>query len=128
MKSTQKNKEILMAVAESGLNPEFFEAVKLKDHHKPKIIPVKVVTQTIIINGISYQKIQETEVSRPNKSRMATALMAMASLGAESKTPRKRPIIDLEKEFELIQLKQSKLGRNDRDWVERMFYKKYKPI
>jgi hypothetical protein len=79
----------------------------------------------ITINGISYEAREQ-----PNKSKSLSKLLMMAAeMGAMNygyQYIRERPHVNLEEEFELIQNKQSKLSRNDREWVVRMFNRKYK--
>jgi len=82
----------------------------------------------IEINGIKYEEREEPKRS----GRSSKLLLIAAAFGAldnygQSYT-RERPQVDLEKEFELIQNKQSKLSRNDRDWVVATFNRKYKQI
>lgn len=82
------------------------------------------------INGIRYAEIEK----QPKKqmSRSMTRIMMMATMfgamgGSEVSKTRKRPSVDLIKEFELIQQKKSKLSRNDRDWVVFQFNKRFRP-
>jgi len=49
-------------------------------------------------------------------------------LGGKTRKTRKRPNVVLEKEYELIQQKKSKLSRNDRDYVIYQFERQYKQI
>ena len=56
-------------------------------------------------------------------------MIALASLfDGISSTPTARPNVNIITEFELIQKKQSKLSKSNRDWVIRQFNKYYKEI
>lgn len=82
----------------------------------------------IEINGVKY-----TEKPKPKTGKTTSKLLMMAiALGVGgnygSTYNRKRPSVNIVKEFELIQQKKSKLSRNDRDWVEVQFHKIYKEI
>lgn len=72
---------------------------------------------TITINGIAYK-----EREKPKKNKVVEINLRAYD---ESTYKRERPDINLEAEFELIDNKQSKLSRNDRDWVISTFNKKY---
>ena len=80
----------------------------------------------ITINGTSY-----TEREQPKPSRSSSKLLMMAAafggMGMDFKT-RQRPNVNLEEEFELIQNKQSKLSKSDREWVVSTFNYKYKQM
>lgn len=83
----------------------------------------------ITINGIKYKPVDRTPSNRSSKA--FTRLMAismifggMPSLGYS----KKRPNVNIAKEYELIQNKQSKLSRNDRDRVEKTFHYNYTQI
>lgn len=84
------------------------------------------------INGIKYEEIPQKK-PRPMSKTLAS-IMAMSSAFEymnpyASRTKRHTVQVDnLEKEFELIQLKQSKLSRNERDAVEAAFYRKYRIV
>ena len=139
MKNNKKNREMLIASlgiegAMHLMNPddEFMGPVKLKDCDRPVIViddkpsPKKVIE----INGIMYER-RERDIPSKRSGRI-TALMAgamlmgggMPSIGMN----RKRPVVNIEEEFELIQKKQSKLARNDRDWVCNQFLYDWKQI
>lgn len=91
--------------------------------------------ETVIINGVEYSKNELPEVkTRRQMGRGMMSLLAVSAMmgggyntGASGYT-RPRPTVDLVKEFELIQLKQSKLSRQDRDWVVRVFEKNYTKV
>jgi len=83
----------------------------------------------IEINGIKYQKIEK----QPRKNSKAMNKLIMMStmfddLYGLGRKIRQRPNVVLEKEYELIQQKKSKLSRNDRDWVVYQFERQYKQI
>ena len=91
----------------------------------------QVQTMELEINGIRYTEI-EKQPKKQMSSYMSKVVMMAAMFGAMggnkvSKT-RKRPSVDLIKEFELIQQKKSKLSRNDRDWVVFQFNKRFKQL
>lgn len=84
------------------------------------------------INGIRYAEIEKQPKKQMSSSvakvvMMATMFSGMTGNGSGGGT-RKRPSVDLIKEFELIQQKKSKLSRNDRDWVVFQFNKRFKQI
>lgn len=82
----------------------------------------------IEINGIKYHK-REISTPKISKGLSKVALMAMAFGGYDNNSyQRKRPNVNIVEEFKLIQLKQSKLCRDDRDWVVHTFNKLYKQI
>jgi hypothetical protein len=56
---------------------------------------------------------------------MASMFSGLYVVGGKTRKTRKRPNVVLEKEYELIQQKKSKLSRNDRDWVIYQFERKY---
>ncbi len=83
----------------------------------------------IEINGIKYASVADERIQKQGSGMYR--LMAMAAMfGSVTSNSMKgpRPKIDLEKEFELIQLKQSKLSRDQRDYVVYQFNRKYKQI
>jgi len=87
---------------------------------------------TTEINGIRYIK-KEVDRAAGRRGHLA-ALLSNAipyvnpySLN-EPPVGRKRPEVDLEKEFELIGQKKSTLSRSDRDWVVEQFNKIYIPF
>ena len=90
------------------------------------------INDTLLINGIRYKK---KEINKPEGRRgLLTALMtnAMAYVNPYSlndpPVERKRPTVNIEKEFELIGQKKSTLSRSDRDWVVHQFNKIYIPL
>ena len=84
------------------------------------------------INGIRYAEIEKQPKPKGtpyvNKMIMLAAMLSSTIENEAGGTPRKRPSVDLIKEFELIQQKKSKLSRNDRDWVVFQFNKRFKQI
>ncbi|WP_424002517.1 hypothetical protein [Maribacter sp. IgM3_T14_3] len=89
-------------------------------------------TMELEINGIRYAEIEKQPKKQMSRSMTRVMMMAamfdgMAGNGSGGGT-RKRPNVDLIKEFELIQQKKSKLPRNDRDWVVFQFNKRFKQI
>jgi len=114
----------------SGLNSEFFEPVKLKDCDKPKQVIVIEDKKTITINGIEYERIPQ----KPKETGRKSALLAMMAMFeytnpyASRSAPKRLPVSDIEAEFELIQKKQSKLSRSERDMVEVAFKRIYQPL
>jgi len=121
-----------IALIEQGLDVP----VHLKAHHKPdkpEIIVIDDAPQTIIeINGIKYKRNDTENVNKSRSAFFKFTVLTMAMTGGIG-TPslggsRKRPAVDLEKEFALIQNKKSKLSRNDRSWVEYTFNKNYTKI
>jgi len=84
------------------------------------------MSKEIEINGIKYQQIEQA--AKKPMGKMAMMMLALGGMDYKSSNPKQRPMVDIEKEFELIQLKQSKLSRNDREWVVYSFNKLYKQI
>lgn len=86
------------------------------------------MSNQIEINHQKYERIPE----KPKKpmSKAGMMLLAMSTMYGNpfnNYYTRKRPNIDIIKEFELIQQKKSNLSKNDRDWVENVFYSMYRP-
>ena len=84
----------------------------------------------IEIKGIKYKQIEK----QPRKplSKGVQSLMMLAGVfgglyGFGTTYTRKRPYVNIIKEFELIQNKKSKLPRNDRDWVVFKFHQNFEP-
>lgn len=88
-------------------------------------------TKTITINGIEYERIPQPPKPTGRKSTimqlMAAGFIITNSYGNSSPTKR-LPVSDIESEFELIQKKESKLSRTERDRVEVAFLRIYKPV
>lgn len=89
------------------------------------------MSKVIEINGVSYQRNEVPEKEPRGNSRMFNWLVAsMAAyeftshhgLGVPIKS---MPDVNIESEFELIQNKQSKLSRTERDWVIQVFNQNY---
>ena len=59
---------------------------------------------------------------------MAAMAEMLIGVSMGSSYQRKRPMVNIPDEYELIQNKQSKLCRADRDWVERMFNSNYTKV
>ena len=87
----------------------------------------------IEINGIKYKKNEPKQKQSSYASRRMLAMAAIAATcdpygGYGSTYSRPRPVVDIVKEYELIQNKQSKLSKSDRDWVVRVFEANYTKI
>lgn len=96
---------------------------------------VKIENGIIYIDGRKF-KAKEKPKPRTNTGR-ARALLALMGIMetynltypyGTPKHQRVRPKVNIVEEFALIQKKQSRLSKNDRDWVERMFYKNFTEI
>lgn len=79
----------------------------------------------IDINGTTYKPKKQPKQSAKMSKLMLMALM-FGGLDSGLKS-RKRPQVDIIEEFKLIQKKESKLSRNDRDWVVFQFHKRFEP-
>ena len=94
----------------------------------------ELTIKALEINGIKYKRIQEEDLSshrgRGSFMKLAAMTMAMGAMmpGMGGAYERKRPYVNIEKEFELIQNKQSNLCRSDRDWVVRTFHSLYEEV
>lgn len=123
-------KKLEYLIAES--NPEFFDAVKLKDHHKSEIIIIdgaKHEPKIITVNGVNYtRRVREEKLPRKEMSPVMAMMVSMSAYGQTSAYKRPRPVVDIAEEFGRIQRKESKLSRNDRQWVENQFNYEYEPI
>lgn len=91
----------------------------------------------IEINGIKYKKNEPKQKQSSYASRRMLGIAAIAAacdpyggyIGyGGSSYSRPRPAVDIVKEYELIQNKQSKLSKSDRDWVVRVFEANYTKI
>jgi len=91
---------------------------------------VKRENGIIDIDGRKF-KVKQRPKSRSGNSAALHALMGVMQTYnltypyGTHKHHRARPKVDLVEEFALIQKKQSRLSKNDRDWVERMFYSNF---
>lgn len=81
------------------------------------------MSEIIEINGQRYR-----QVERRQPPKRASVIRAMASvlaltgeMGFGGTYRRKRPQVDIVQEYGRIQRKESKLSRNDRDWVCQVF-------
>lgn len=100
------------------------------NHDIPKVIVIEDDIYTIEVNGIKYRQIHH-DTPKSGKFKMVTAMMAAYMPSVDfggSDYVRKRPKVDLIKEYGLIELKQSKLCRADRDWIVWQFERNYKKI
>lgn len=82
------------------------------------------------INGVEYElrpQYQSQRKSSRNLLRIAAISDMFAMPGMRSKKEKPLPA-NIEEEFGLIQLKQSKLSRSERERVFHAFNKMYKPI
>ena len=90
--------------------------------------------EIIVINGISYEPIPQSKPKRYN-TKMAS-IMAMTSFmypvidygGGSRNKEYTGPRVDIVEEFKLIQNKQSKLSKRDRDWVVHKFNQLYRVV
>jgi hypothetical protein len=80
------------------------------------------------INGIEYELREQPKQSRSSSKLLMRAAVFGGLGGYGNDYIRERPDVNLEEEFELIQNKQSKLSRSDREWVVATFNRKYKQI
>lgn len=125
-----KKKKILICSSGFVGGKEFLTAfgdVKLKQHDMPQIVVVPEKKFTIEVNGVEYEKIEHKKPSGRVAALMAMAETLSPNMGG-SDYERKRPAVDIVKEYGLIELKQSKLSRNDRDWVKWQFQMNYKKV
>lgn len=76
-------------------------------------------TEVIIVNKTLQQELQE--IIHPTYS--YSLLPGQYDEERNNNYSRKRPNINIVEEYKLIQLKQSKLCRSDRDWVEKEYNK-----
>lgn len=96
--------------------------------HNCDMAPIVVNPNIINVNGISYEPIPKYMDKDYSKMLvMATAMSAMSGFGNgyERQLPDGVNIVD---EFILIQQKKSRLSKWERDQVERMFRKNYRPV
>lgn len=85
----------------------------------------------IEINGIKYRQKEPPE--RKPMSKTLMALMVMSEMANDygmcgNSKPKETPKVNVIKEYELIQNKQSKLTKSQRDWVVRQFEKNFEVI
>lgn len=86
----------------------------------------------IVINGITYERIEipENKEKRYTKSGMIMAqMLAFGGLYVPSTKDESNKLpfmVDIEKEFELIQQKKSQLPRSTRDKIVYNFFKLYR--
>lgn len=78
----------------------------------------------MIINGVEY--IERPQIQSKSLKVIAPYLMLAAMLGSRSVVKTNNNNYDLPHEFELVQNKQSKLSRSEREYVIREFNRKYK--
>lgn len=87
----------------------------------------------IEINGTTYEEIPQQQSKKIgntlSKLMMMGAIFELTNIYAPRPSrPKPLPTNDLVKEFELIQLKQSKLSRSERDIVVAAFNRYYRPM
>ncbi len=86
----------------------------------------------MIINGIEYERIPQPPKSESRKGLLTTLAMGFVTpydlYYQNHSRPKPMPFVDLEKEFELIQMKKSKLSARERKAVEHAFNRVYRPI
>lgn len=97
-----------------GVTPELMRLL----HKKSKIVIVANNPHHFNINGVTYEPTEDPRTVRISPS--------LTKLGGWYNRP--RPLVDIREEFELIQKKQSKLCRSDRDWVVGQFFRMYKKV
>lgn len=96
------------------------KVIVIGENNGAKVLAHKIDNSVIVLDK-RYEPIeQKTNVFMSNIINMAKAFQGV--------TERQRPSVDLVQEFELIQKKQSKLSRSDRNWVVKEFNKRYKEI
>lgn len=118
-------KEILIIDAHSTVGKSEYYRMLMQKHNLDLIQTIEM--NTIEINGIKYQQNEPEKRSRAGSRMLALSsmMLAMSGVGMPSFSERKRPSVDIVKEYGLIQLKQSNLSRNDRDWVVYQFERHY---
>ncbi len=103
-----------------------------------EVISIPEQSDVIEINSIKYRKRKlkppkgnlnpQKHSKRFNElALMATMFTNMYNMGG-GKSPRQRPDIDILLEYQLVLLKNSKLSRSDRDWVEVQFKNTYEEV
>lgn len=82
------------------------------------------------INGVKYiRRVQPpNKVSRAMSRVMMATMMLSGEMGFGGGYERKRPNVDIVKEYELIQQKKSNLSRNDREWVCSVFESQFTKV
>ncbi len=96
-------------------------------HEGTRPEPIEIMEE-VQINGVTWRKNPEkvVGVGRRMGRLMTAALMMAGTMGfVDSPRQRKRPAVDVAKEYELIQQKRSNLSRNDREWVVMVFEENY---
>lgn len=79
----------------------------------------------VTVNGVEYEKVETPK--RDSKFTYIEYLLSQFYISKNSGKSSK-PNVNLVDEFELIQNKQSKLSRSNRDWVVSQFNKHFKPV
>ena len=86
----------------------------------------------IEINGEIYESVPQPErkiIGKSSKLMMLASMFAITNpLSPRPTISKHLPVSDIIKEFELIQLKQSKLSRSERDRVVTAFNKQYRKV
>lgn len=81
------------------------------------------------INGVKYQQKEIDNASGITKKLHPILVFSERYFHLESKTQKILPKnVDIVKEFELIQLKKSKLSKSNRDLVESIFHKHFEIV
>ena len=87
--------------------------------------------ERILINDTLYEEVPRPEKKRSSDMKAIAYMMAAtltATYGGGSGSKGQKPQVNIVEEFDLIQRKQSKLSRNDRDWVVYQFNRMYRKV
>jgi len=77
----------------------------------------------VSVGDITYTQVEQ---DKPMSSMVASVLSVAKSLGYKGYGSKVRPNVDIVSEYKLIQKKESKLSRSNRDWVEYRFHRMFK--
>jgi hypothetical protein len=90
-----------------------------------------MINMEVEVNGVKYQSIEKTKRGPASKKLFQLAMINLVFGGDLHGTlgySRPAPNCDVVKEYGLIQLKQSKLSRADREWVVYNFENNFKRV
>ena len=87
----------------------------------------EIKTTIIEILNKKYEPIDIPKLNTP-RSKMLMMAMLFSAMDPSMPRPKEYPQVDILDEFELIQKKQSKLSKSNREWVVKQFNKMYKEI